>query len=587
MGIPRLFRKLVEDYPDTHFSYKKLTDVDYFYIDFNSIIYGIITRIDKKTNKNYDKDILADINKCLQHLICEVVRPKKGVYIAFDGSVPRAKMVQQRWRRFKSVKEAKYFDKLKEKYGIEKKYEWDIRKISPGTEFMDKVSKNIISYIKKGGLYKHGKIDIIVSDSLVPGEGEHKFMPEIRSLVKKDPEAKVVIQSPDGDIIMLAISTHKNNIYILREPNGQKLIELYQGDEFIYLDINKTKDHFLESLVQEYDGEIDKERHMVDFVFLTFFAGNDFIIPPPYLKIKEKGMEKLITIYKRLFPEEDEYLVTKDFNINLDFFRNIVRELAENEEFNYRQLQKKRDRVRKNGGLTNAQKRNQEDMSEYEIAISNYKHLEYYNQLNPMFEKYNPYFNKINYYEPKHVWKSQYYKHFFNLDKSNNNVYNSHRSEICKNYIEALVFNLHYYFKSTPPSWHFFYRYRVAPVMSDLFTNLSRIKSLKKFVNFKKDSPYLPFEQLMLILPPQSSDILPKEIGKLMHDTEETLIQYYPIDFELDVVAGVKHVYSEPLLPIVDADEVVEKVKEKYDTLTPAEKKRNKIGKVKKIIIKK
>jgi len=90
----------------------------------------------------------------------------------------------------------------------------------------------------------------------------------------------------------------------------------------------------------------------------------------------------------------------------------------------------------------------------------------------------------------------------------------------------------------------------------------------------------------MLILPPQSSDILPKEIGKLMHDTNNILIQFYPVDFELDVVSGVKHIYSEPLLPIIDADLVVEKVKETYPKLTPAERKRNVKGKIKRFIVK-
>ena len=43
----------------------------------------------------------------------------------------------------------------------------------------------------------------------------------------------------------------------------------------------------------------------------------------------------------------------------------------------------------------------------------------------------------------------------------------------------------------------------------------------------------------------------------------------------VDVVAGIKHIYSEPLLPVVDADKVVSRVKELYPTLTPSEKKRN------------
>ena len=35
MGIPTFFRKIISEYPDTHFSWKELKDEDYFYLDFN------------------------------------------------------------------------------------------------------------------------------------------------------------------------------------------------------------------------------------------------------------------------------------------------------------------------------------------------------------------------------------------------------------------------------------------------------------------------------------------------------------------------------------------------------------------------
>ena len=115
MGIPTFFRKIINDYPDTIMSWKTLEHVDYFYIDFNAIIYNIVHEIDKKTPpKEYEKRILGNINKYLQKIICEIVKPQKGVYIAFDGSVPRAKMIQQRFRRFKGIKEKAYFEELKE-----------------------------------------------------------------------------------------------------------------------------------------------------------------------------------------------------------------------------------------------------------------------------------------------------------------------------------------------------------------------------------------------------------------------------------------------------------------------------------------
>ena len=625
MGIPTFFRKIINDYPDTIKSWQTLKHVDYFYIDFNAIVYNIVASIDKKTaNKDYEKVILANVNAYLQKIICEIVKPQKGVYIAFDGSVPRAKMIQQRFRRFKGVKDKLYFEKLKEKHGIEKTYQFDTTVLSPGTEFMDKMSKNIASFIKKGELYKHKKITITLSDTLVPGEGEHKFMPEIRKLVKKEPNAVVVVQSPDADVIVLSISTHKENIYVLRSPTVQDkdLINKFNGQEFLYLDVNKTKEYFTDSLTQEYNGKIDTIRHMTDFVFITFLMGNDFVVPAPYLKVKSKGQEILTTIYKRIFGEREEYLVNIDgkghYKINIEFLTDIIGELAQGEDFNYQGLQKQRDRKRKNPALSMREKQQEADMSEYEKARSRYEHQMYYSVHNPMFEKYNPEFDKINYFDPKHKWKEQYYKFFFNIDnngnntgggskstvgnkkikvnknKNNNNNKSNHVSNgikpeisnICMYYLKTLIFNLEYYFTGTPPSWRFFYPHRAAPVMSDLHTTLMGMKTFNSVNIFEKDEPFLPFEQLMLILPPQTSYILPKNIGDLMSNIDEEIIQYYPIDFELDAVLGGKHVYAEPILPVADAEKIVDRIKKEYPKLSDTDKKRNVKGKIKKFIVK-
>lgn len=590
MGIPTFFRKIISEYPDTHFSWRDLKEVDYFFLDFNSIIYGCIYAVDKKTKpKDFDKELMKKVNEYLQRVICDIVKPQKGVYLAFDGPVPRAKMIQQRYRRFKGIPEKKYIDELKKKHGEPIEFEFDKTKISPGTDFMVKLNKSIISLIKSGGLYKHKKIDITLSDTLVPGEGEHKFMPQIRKLVKDEPESVVVVASPDADVIVLSISTHKNKMYILREVNSQLDGELkgkYDNDGFLYLNIDKTREHFTESLTQEYDGKIDPIRHMVDFVFLTFFVGNDFVVASPYLKVKREGLKIVTTIYKRIFNEEEKYLIDENngkYTLNLSFFRDLIRELAENEEFNYQKLQKNRDRERKQNGISQNQQKKEENMSEFQIARSRYEHQNYYSRLNPFFKKYNKEFDKINYFNPKDEWKKQYYKYFFHIDDSDSSTI----KDISEEYIRCLVWNLGYYFKGIPPSWKYFYPYRAPPVMSDLYAVLSSIKSLKKFSKFDKDESYLPFEQLMLILPPDSSYMLPKDIGNLMKDPNEELIAYYPIDFELEVVLGQKHVYSEPLLPMVDADKVVARVREMYPKLTDAEKKRNVKGKVKKFVVKK
>ncbi len=72
-----------------------------------------------------------------------------------------------------------------------------------------------------------------------------------------------------------------------------------------------------------------------------------------------------------------------------------------------------------------------------------------------------------------------------------------------------------------------------------------------------------------------------------MKDPNEEIIAFYPIEVELDVVLGQKHIYSEPLLPQIDADKIVSRVQEIYPKLKSSDKKRNVKGKVKKFIVKK
>lgn len=95
--------------------------------------------------------------------VVNMVRPRKLLMMAIDGVAPRAKMNQQRSRRFRAAQETRQKDEEMEKAlaewksrGIEvrgeegeKKKSWDRNAITPGTPFMDLLASSLRYWVAK------------------------------------------------------------------------------------------------------------------------------------------------------------------------------------------------------------------------------------------------------------------------------------------------------------------------------------------------------------------------------------------------------------------------------------------------------
>ena len=96
-----------------------------------------------------------------------------------DGVAPRAKMNQQRSRRFRSSKEAEALAaKLLARDGsLPDQDAFDSNCITPGTDFMLKLGLAMRKWVeykqKTDPVWKNG-CDVVISGPDVPGEGEHK-----------------------------------------------------------------------------------------------------------------------------------------------------------------------------------------------------------------------------------------------------------------------------------------------------------------------------------------------------------------------------------------------------------------------------
>ena len=109
----------------------------------------------------------------------KIVNPKKVLYLAVDGVAPRAKMNQQRSRRFRTSKEAEALAaKLLARDGsLPDQDAFDSNCITPGTDFMLKLGLAMRKWVeykqKTDPVWKNG-CDVVISGPDVPGEGEHK-----------------------------------------------------------------------------------------------------------------------------------------------------------------------------------------------------------------------------------------------------------------------------------------------------------------------------------------------------------------------------------------------------------------------------
>ena len=344
MGIPKFAYFITNRYPLIVKKIKEDTiipEIDNLYLDFNGIIHNVChnyycdaSKITSTTNQIYAE--ICEVIKQIVHLI----KPKKLLMISVDGVAPRAKMNQQRIRRFrkelnaKKEKEAQSGEKENEinKINDEDNVLFDSNAISPGTKFMFNLTCYIKNYILEQKKVNEDwmNIEVLLSGSDVPGEGEHKILEYIRNYKlseKYNPYTKHCLYGLDADLIMLSLLTHEMNFVILREDNSK----MRKKDKFEDKDIKKEKyseakiyyEFFLISVLREYlelefnylkkkiKFKYDFEKIIDDFIFLCFFIGNDFLPNLFSFNIENGALTHLFDFYKACIPELDGYLTDK------------------------------------------------------------------------------------------------------------------------------------------------------------------------------------------------------------------------------------------------------------------------------------
>jgi intein/homing endonuclease len=424
---------------------------------------------------------------------------------------------QQRQRRFISVieKEDDEFSKF------------DTNSITPGTKFMDYLSKYIDWYIRKricedSLIWKN--VDVIFSNEKSPGEGEYKLMNFIRFYA--DLNETFCINGLDADLIMLSLISHRPSFYIIRE-------ELYDKHEFNLVNIGGISIELVKKLKWDSDS-FDPMNAIDDFVFLCFLVGNDFLPHIPGIEILSGGIDSMIEILKSIGLSHGHLTSTINGNITI----------------NIKQLQIFFATI----GLT--EKTMLQDKLDNKQKFFPDELLEKYGKLN----------EKTKYELDIEGYKKDFYK--TKTPEIKGDV-----KELCHEYIEGLQWVISYYTTGCP-NWKWCFKHHYAPFASDVANNLLDYNQPK----YNRTTSNTPFQQLLCVLPPKSANLIPLPLSKLLTDENSPLQKWCPRDVKIDS-SGVRRKWeSKVLLPFCDSYEVNLEYDKYIDKVDSKDSKRDKLG---------
>ena len=173
--------------------------IDYLYIDLNYIFHRSIFGVNNLDI--FKEKFMSEINLILSKII-----PQVQIVLATDSEPPFAKIILQRERRFKMIKNIDDFDKLLSNNNF-------IHPIffTPGTNFMLSIGETFKDFFDT--IKKKYNIEIIkLFDD--PGEAEIKIINQININSSVNPFLEHIFYSSDGDSILIVMANSFNRCNI-------------------------------------------------------------------------------------------------------------------------------------------------------------------------------------------------------------------------------------------------------------------------------------------------------------------------------------------------------------------------------------
>lgn len=584
MGIPFYFGEVIAKSPASRKFHTITSTLPYrcarILLDFNSIIHMCSAQVVAQSKSIDVKHLQKEIFNCIAKYTLDIIgytNPSEMVYIAIDGVAPRAKMTQQRKRRYLSAKRNTAIEEFKKTHGIPF-IKWDSNCITPGTDFMESLANFLETEFRDLTMSKFPHIqNLCISTANEEGEGEHKMFRFIYENPLHNEDSCDIVYGLDADLIMLALTCQniaKSKIVLMRESNNfnhdkgntkrHHAPQHSQHTPFKYLVIDRLRESIIDTFIVAPQESTNKSQLVCDYVFMCFLLGNDFLPGLSFLKIQEGAVDVLMNVYNKTCGEQGLLLYeNKMYSINmvalekyLTELKNVENDMMVQAHDNFYNMQ-----VHPPRNFNNIVGIIRQQSPHITLKEAQSKALKEY--INDM-EKF-PLRNKPTYpFNPRDdpKWRNSYYHYVFGANTA------EMISDVCINFIDGLLWTTNYYFnRNAHMSWY--YKYSYAPCATDLYRH---VVANDDFVSRQKElsndgtcviSPQL---QLLMVLPPQSVELLPLQLQTIMTDINKGCLHYYPIDFKMQTYLKTKGWECIPMLPLIDMKRLLKAVQTAYAT---------------------
>ena len=374
---------------------------------------------------------------------------------------------------------------------------------------------------------------------------------------------------------MLSLATRSKSMYVLRE-NIRNMSELHLIDigklstrlafhlkwdrEEVLRDVDKNNNEASESNSSELDlestplqSEVSKlepkktiekfsqNNAIDDFIFMCFLVGNDFVPNIPTLAILDGGIESMIDVYQNVGRSYGHLTrISRKARDTTVMFRQKALSVFLGTLAQYE------------AGLLEEKFNGHANFIEDPLLTAS---------MGPVQEQDGEFKQFIDF--------SKYKRLYYTKKFDEKNI-----QDVCENYLRGLQWVMTYY-KKGMPDWNWYYPEFYAPFLCDLARCCEKSKMIESQEVFTINNPVSPFLQLLCVLPPRSSHLLPEQLSYLLSSESTPLKQFIPETVNVDCSGKRQEWEGIVILPNVNLDIVQKEYDKNYPNVSEQDKRRN------------